>query len=280
MLKEINMKQFLYLLVLALMPMCFTACGGDDDSGSSGPGSNDIVGTWQLIRSEGWEGSSDNSYDETYGDTGPIITFNADGTYTSGGKQGNYTYGNGVLTIGDVTMKATVSGNLLVIESSTKTRYEKSTLRRVGSSSGSSDSDDPNPGTNVANLVGLWEMIHIKGVTDDDEGNLVEYDLDVTPFSLDQLEELDICDYCRYQFTADKQFTLYDYKDDKFSGEKWIENHSTTYDYNGKTLTFNYSDHKETVTVLSLTKDRLVLYEKVNDSHEYYENTTTFKLIK
>jgi len=276
MLKEIKMKKIFYLLVLALMPMCFTACGGDDDSGSSGPGSNDIVGTWQLIRSEGWEGSSDNSYDETYGDTGPIIIFNADGTYASGDKQGNYTYGNGVLTMGNATMKATVSGDILVIESSTKTRYEKSTLRRVRSSSGSSGTDDPNPkpDANVANLVGLWEMIHIKGWSVLDDGTKKDFDMDVNPSTLKKVEELDVCDYVRYRFTADYKFTCYGY-----ANGNWVEDNATTYKYNGETLTLENYNPKlvETLTVVSLTEDRLVLYDPGEGD---YELTVTMKRVE
>lgn len=269
------MKKIFYLLVLALMPMCFTACGGDDDS--SGAGSNDIVGTWQLIRTEGWEDSSDNSYDITYGDAGPVIIFNLDGTYKSGDKQGNYTYSNGVLTMENVTMKATVSGDILVIESSTKIRYEKSTLRRVGPSSGSSGSEDPNPNpdADVANLIGLWEMIHIKGVTVDDDGNVVNFDQDVNPSTLTKVEELDVCDYVRYRFDQGNAFTCYTY-----NGSGWVDDNTATWRYSDGILTMEHPNYKDEMKVLSLTKDRLVLYEKVNDSHESYELTATFKRIE
>ena len=62
------MKKYFYLLMLALMPMCFTACGGDDETGT---GSSWIVGDWKCV------GGDDNA------SVGKIISFYADGTYQS-----------------------------------------------------------------------------------------------------------------------------------------------------------------------------------------------------
>ncbi len=166
MLKEIKMKKIIYLLVLALMPMCFTACGGDDDSNSGS--TNDSKG-----------------------------------------------------------------------------------------------------------IVGLWEMIHIKGVTDDDEGNLVEYDLEVNPSTLTKVEELDVCDYVRYRFDQGNAFTCYTY-----NGSGWVDDNTATWRYSDDILTLEHSNYKDEMRVLSLTEDRLVLYEKVNDSHESYELTATFKRVE
>lgn len=47
------MKKILYLLLLALMPMCFTACGGDDSNGGR---DGDVVGTWTGAAS--WSSST------------------------------------------------------------------------------------------------------------------------------------------------------------------------------------------------------------------------------
>lgn len=41
------MKKYFYLLILAMVPMCFTACGGDDDVDNSGIDSS-IEGTWRI----------------------------------------------------------------------------------------------------------------------------------------------------------------------------------------------------------------------------------------
>lgn len=42
------MKKILYLMILALVPMAFAACGSDDDGGGSGVEGHDsrLVGTW------------------------------------------------------------------------------------------------------------------------------------------------------------------------------------------------------------------------------------------
>ena len=41
------MKKYFYLVVLALVSMCFTACGGDDDVDNGGIDSS-IEGTWRI----------------------------------------------------------------------------------------------------------------------------------------------------------------------------------------------------------------------------------------
>jgi len=46
------MKKILYFLLLALMPMCFTACGGDDDSKGNGL-NGAIEGNWR-VKSVAW----------------------------------------------------------------------------------------------------------------------------------------------------------------------------------------------------------------------------------
>lgn len=142
---------------------------------------------------------------------------------------------------------------------------------------GDDDDSSGSSGSDAANLVGLWEMIHIKGVTDDDDGNIVNFDLDVNPSTLTEVEELDVCDYVRYRFDQGNAFTCYTY-----NGSDWVYDNTATWRYSDDILTLGYPnyDDKEEVKVLSLTKDRLVLYAKEDDSHESYEITATFKRIE
>jgi len=91
------MKKFFYFMVLALVPLCFTACGSDDDN--SNPS---IVGSWALYGEksgsvERLTFSSDGSC-KFYSDYGP----DEPGIYNE--KHGTYIISNSILTI-DYTKK-------------------------------------------------------------------------------------------------------------------------------------------------------------------------------
>jgi len=80
------MKKFFYLIVLAIVPMCFTSCGGDDDANSnSGNVSSSLEGVWYL-KSEKWydwkDGKADMSKEpsvKTHEDLTYIWTFAKNG---------------------------------------------------------------------------------------------------------------------------------------------------------------------------------------------------------
>ena len=81
------MKKFFYLFLLAIVPMCFIACGGDDDVNvNSGNTSSSLEGVWHL-RSEKWydwkDGKADMSEEpsvKTYEDLDEMIwTFTKNG---------------------------------------------------------------------------------------------------------------------------------------------------------------------------------------------------------
>lgn len=80
------MKKFFYLVLLAIVPMCFIACGGDDDSNSnSGNVSSSLEGVWYL-KSEKWydwkNGEPDMSKEpsvKTHEDLTDIWTFTKNG---------------------------------------------------------------------------------------------------------------------------------------------------------------------------------------------------------
>lgn len=71
------MKKYFYLLLLAMMPMCFVTCSSDDDNDSA---STSIVGTWKIVGGDEWAQKK----------IGQIRTFNADGT-CEWGSSGTYT---------------------------------------------------------------------------------------------------------------------------------------------------------------------------------------------
>ena len=57
------MKKFFYLVLLAIVPMCFISCGGDDDTNSnSGNISSSLEGIWYL-KSEKWYDCKDGKAD-------------------------------------------------------------------------------------------------------------------------------------------------------------------------------------------------------------------------
>lgn len=128
------MKKILYLLLLALMPMCFTACGGDDDSKGNGL-NGAIEGNWR-VKSVAWsyytKGGSIEPADEVkeYDETttrGLTITKTGDKFYitsTAPGIRGDYEQAGtnefkGVGSGDDIYQRLVivgVSGNVLTAE--------------------------------------------------------------------------------------------------------------------------------------------------------------------
>lgn len=75
------MKKICYLFVLAIMPMCFIACGGDDD----GPTGQDalIIGSWERIKYESYNTKGEKEYETR---ESRIDTYYVDGTCQHGTK--------------------------------------------------------------------------------------------------------------------------------------------------------------------------------------------------
>lgn len=49
------MKKFFYLMLLAIMPMCFTACSSDDDEPTGVAGIEALYGSWQYTGGYAYE---------------------------------------------------------------------------------------------------------------------------------------------------------------------------------------------------------------------------------
>ncbi len=70
------MKKYFYLFVLAFLPMCFIACGGDDDEvNPSGLTTKNLIGDWIIIE------SGDGRSDGANAAVRRIWSFNSDGTF-------------------------------------------------------------------------------------------------------------------------------------------------------------------------------------------------------
>ncbi|MBR1546660.1 MAG: hypothetical protein IJ633_07715 [Prevotella sp.] len=121
------MKKYFYLLMLALMPMCFTACGGDDEA--SGVASvTTLYGTWQATHGVAMEDGSLHHDKDISADEAEYLHFGKDGfCIVIGGDHGHF-YSDGsfsfsfdekekTLTVGYKTFVVeALSGNTLKLK--------------------------------------------------------------------------------------------------------------------------------------------------------------------
>lgn len=158
-----SIKLFSALAFIVMSAFTFVACG-DDDGPSGGGGSNsNILGSWTLTEvtpanSQGGPG------------VGTVMTFYANGKFTSNGDEGTFTYDNDskafYARIGTVTISGTVnisgsSANAAVtVTSGGQSRSYTYTMEKNGSSSGDDDSgdDDDEVNVNSTKMVGTWEV--------------------------------------------------------------------------------------------------------------------------
>ena len=85
------MKKLFYLMVLAVMPMFFTACSDDDDE-STGVGSvESLYGTWQQTSGYAFEDGAKHHEKSVSADEAEYLKFDADGTcLVYGGERGHF----------------------------------------------------------------------------------------------------------------------------------------------------------------------------------------------
>ena len=159
-----SIKLFSALAFIVMSAFTFVACG-DDDGPSGGGGSNsNILGSWTLTEvtpanSQGGPG------------VGTVMTFYANGKFTSNGDEGTFTYDNDSKAfsakIGTVTISGTVnisgsSANAAVtVTAGGQSMSYTYTMEKNGSSSGDDDSgDDDDTEVNVSStkMVGTWEV--------------------------------------------------------------------------------------------------------------------------
>ena len=146
-------------------------------------------------------------------------------------------------------------------------------LLSVGFAACSSD-DDNGQSFSQENLYGLWEICHIQGeVVEDNKKTTFDMDLNSSEASLELLEELDVVDFCRYEFNKDNTFNVYDYENNGFRKAA----PTTAYKLEGNQLIIGTDDDQNTATVVSLSENQLVIYS--DDKEEGLKMTATFKRI-
>ena len=159
-----SIKLFSALAFIVMSAFTFVACG-DDDGPSGGGGSNsNILGSWTLTEvtpanSQGGPG------------VGTVMTFYANGKFTSNGDEGTFTYDNDSKAfsarIGTVTISGTVNisgsnANAAVnVTAGGQSMSYTYTMEKNGSSSGDDDSgdDDDEVNVNSTKMVGTWEVM-------------------------------------------------------------------------------------------------------------------------
>ncbi|MBQ8711720.1 MAG: hypothetical protein IJ551_02675 [Prevotella sp.] len=74
------MKKYFYLLMLAMMPMCFAACGSDDDEPTGVAGVETLYGTWQQTHGVAFEDGAFHHDNDVSADKAEYLYFDQDGT--------------------------------------------------------------------------------------------------------------------------------------------------------------------------------------------------------
>ena len=159
-----SIKLFSALAFIVMSAFTFVACGDDDGPSGGGGDNSKILGSWTLTEvtpanSQGGPG------------VGTVMTFYANGKFTSNGDEGTFTYDNDSKAfsarIGTVTISGTVnisgsSANAAVtVTAGGQSRSYTYTMEKNGSSSGGDDSgdDDDEVNVNSTKMVGTWEVM-------------------------------------------------------------------------------------------------------------------------
>lgn len=74
------MKKYFYLLLLAMMPMCFSACSSDDDEPVGVADVETLYGTWQQTRGAAFENGAYHHDNEVGADEAEYLRFDISGT--------------------------------------------------------------------------------------------------------------------------------------------------------------------------------------------------------
>lgn len=74
------MKKYFYLLMLAIMPMCFVACGSDDDEPTGVAGVETLYGTWQQTHGVAFEDGAFHHDNDVSADEAEYLRFDKSGT--------------------------------------------------------------------------------------------------------------------------------------------------------------------------------------------------------
>lgn len=159
-----SIKLFSALAFIVMSAFTFVACGDDDDPSGGGGSNSNILGSWTLTEvtpanSQGGPG------------VGTVMTFYANGKFTSDGDEGTFTYDNdskafsakiGTVTIsGTVNISGSSASAAVTVTAGGQSMSYTYTMEKNGSSSGDDDSgdDDDEVNVNSTKMVGTWEVM-------------------------------------------------------------------------------------------------------------------------
>lgn len=141
------MKKCFYLLMLAMMPMCFFACNNDDDEPTGVAGIESLYGTWQQTHGVAFEDGAFHHDNDVNSEEAEYLSFNPSGScYVKGGDRGIF-YNTGTfsftfdkdsktLKIGSQSMVVDVlsSGTLKLKYYYTSDEYILATYKKINGS--------------------------------------------------------------------------------------------------------------------------------------------------
>ena len=112
------MKKFFYLMILALMPMCFAACGSDDDEPTGVAGVETLYGTWQQTHGVAFEDGAFHHDNDVSADEAEYMRFDKSGTcYIVSGHRGVfYSDGTYSFTFNEDNKSLRVGSRSLVVD--------------------------------------------------------------------------------------------------------------------------------------------------------------------
>ena len=112
------MKKFFYLMILALMPMCFVACGSDDDEPTGVAGVETLYGTWQQTHGVAFEDGAFHHDNDVSADEAEYMRFDKSSTcYIVSGHRGVfYSDGTYSFTFNEDNKSLRVGSQSLVVD--------------------------------------------------------------------------------------------------------------------------------------------------------------------
>jgi hypothetical protein len=116
--KLLNKKKYFYLLMLAMIPICFVACGSDDDEPTGVEGVETLYGTWQQTHGVAFEDGAFHHDNDVGADEAEYLRFDKSGTCAViGGDRGVF-YSNGTysFTLNEESKGLRIGSQSLVVE--------------------------------------------------------------------------------------------------------------------------------------------------------------------
>ena len=112
------MKKFFYLMFLAIMPMCFIACGSDDDEPTGVSDVETLYGTWQQTHGVAFEDGAFHHDNDVSADEAEYMRFDKSGTcYVLSGHRGVfYSDGTYSFTFDEDNKSLQVGSRSLVVD--------------------------------------------------------------------------------------------------------------------------------------------------------------------